>query len=161
MSTQRTSSRYLINIPFQTDRKFSRSCNRRSSACWPFCCPHGFIRSREDKFFQRVSGATIRSRTSVRVTGKRVRQFLDWGEIQSEGNSDYRNYRGPIKDKNVAIYFRRFSFQFVWFLFPGIEDLEQAKDTEIQGLADVGRMRHESDKNDSLGTCSATTREGM
>jgi hypothetical protein len=33
-----------------------------------------------------------------------------------------------------------------------MEDLEQGKDTEVQGLANVGRMSHEFDKNDSLGT---------
>jgi hypothetical protein len=38
-------------------------------------------------------------------------------------------------------------------LFLSIEDLQPRKNTEIQGLTDVGRMRHESDKNDSLGTC--------
>jgi hypothetical protein len=40
----------------------------------------------------------------------------------------------------------RFSFFF-------IEDIEQGKDTEIQRLADVEGMRHESDKNDSLKAC--------
>jgi hypothetical protein len=39
------------------------------------------------------------------------------------------------------------------FLFLYIEDLEQGKDTEIQGLADVGQMHDEFDKNDSLGAC--------
>jgi hypothetical protein len=38
-----TRSHFLINIRFHTDRKFSRSWNRRSSRCWSFCCPHRFI----------------------------------------------------------------------------------------------------------------------
>jgi hypothetical protein len=28
-------------------RKFSRSWKRRSSVCWPLCCPHGFIKRRQ------------------------------------------------------------------------------------------------------------------
>jgi hypothetical protein len=34
-----------------------------------------------------------------------------------------------------------------------IEDLKHGKGIEIPGLVDAERMRHESDKNDSLGTC--------
>jgi hypothetical protein len=47
-------------------------------------------------------------------------------------------------------------------LVPFLKDIEQGKDTEIQGLTDLGRRRHDSDKNDSLGTCIGdSTRSNM
>jgi hypothetical protein len=76
-----------------------------------------------------------------------------WIEAKSgpkETPSHHRNYRGLLQGQNGAMYLQSFSFQFVCFLFPFIKDLEQEKDTEIQGLADVGQIRHESDKNDFI-----------
>jgi hypothetical protein len=67
--------------------------------------------------------------------------------------SHHRNYRRLTKGSNGATYLQRFPFQLVRLLFLVIKDPEQGKGTEIQGLADVGRMRHESEQNDSLRTC--------
>jgi hypothetical protein len=46
------------------------------------------------------------------------------------------------------------------FFVPFKKDLEQGKDTEVQRLADVGRMRHESDKNNLSGICIGDDAQG-
>jgi hypothetical protein len=78
---------------------------------------------------------------------------LDPGKIRPEGSSispselSWPSKRPEWHDISSAL-----SFQLARFAFLFIEDLEQGKDTEIRGLAGVGRRRQESDKNDSLGT---------
>jgi hypothetical protein len=49
--------------------------------------------------------------------------------------------------------FRVSPFLFMRFLFLFTKDLESGKDTEIQRLANVGRMSHKSEKNNSVESC--------
>jgi hypothetical protein len=104
------------------------------------------------------SGTTIRSRISVHITVKGARKFFNGGEIRPKGScmspSELSWAYKKTEWRDISSVF----LVSVCTFFPLIEDFEQGKDTEIQGLVDVACMPHESDKNNSLGTGIGATR---